>query len=156
MMVLYDMEGVANPPKYPVRVVLNNKTLSIFGAENIESVYKSFDLSSLVLKKYDQPGQNQNECFNLVDQKDYKHKQTICVFPASVEEHQSLEQARDQWIKDIHVFRDKCWEKPQFKHLEQDPSVQYKLLAIQREEQQKAVEEIEKHDAEGRNQAMEA
>lgn len=56
MMIMYDMPGVPNPPKFPVRVVLNNKTISIFGSAEVESVYKSFDLSSLVLKKIQEVG----------------------------------------------------------------------------------------------------
>jgi len=48
---MYEVPGIANPPKYPVRVVLNNRTISIFGSEQMDSVYKSWDLKNLVLKK---------------------------------------------------------------------------------------------------------
>jgi hypothetical protein len=66
--MLYEMEGVKNPPKYPVRVVLNNRTVSIFGNEDMDSVYKSYDLKTLVLKKLtDEESPNFRECFNLVD-----------------------------------------------------------------------------------------
>lgn len=53
MQILYEIQGVKNPPKYPVRVVMNNRTISIFGNEDMDSVYKSFDLKSLVLKKFE-------------------------------------------------------------------------------------------------------
>jgi len=37
--------GLGSGVKYPGRVVLNNKTVSVFMGENYDSVYKSFDLN---------------------------------------------------------------------------------------------------------------
>jgi len=36
---------------FPVRVVLNNATITVFGSEDPDSIYRAYELSYLVLKK---------------------------------------------------------------------------------------------------------
>jgi len=80
-----------HPPKFPIRVVLNNRTLSIFASNSMDSVYKSFDLKYLVLKKIHSEGLDEQMCFNLVDTRDIKKTQMICVLEENLESGQSFQ-----------------------------------------------------------------
>jgi len=72
---MYEQPSMKDPPKYPVRTVLNNRTISIFGAEDFSSIYKSWNLKTLVLKRLpESAGPNANECFYLVDTMDATKK----------------------------------------------------------------------------------
>jgi len=70
MQMIYDnygSDGRNKAPKFPVRVVLNNRTISIFASASMDSVYKSYDLRYLVLKKVVGDDVDANLCFNMVD-----------------------------------------------------------------------------------------
>lgn len=45
-MIFIDMDTELKP-HYPVRVVLNNRTFSVFTGENYDTIYNSFDLQYL-------------------------------------------------------------------------------------------------------------
>lgn len=42
--LLLEMPGYDRSPRFPVRVVLNNKTITVFTTPSYDSIYKSFDL----------------------------------------------------------------------------------------------------------------
>jgi len=48
--------------KYPGRVVLNNRTITIFAGDNYDSVFKSFDLPFIKLV---QVKENTDSCFQI-------------------------------------------------------------------------------------------
>lgn len=99
--------GYDSNPRFPIRVVLNNRTLSVFGTPTYDSVFISFDLKYVVLK-----GAPANEdpsgCFVAQDSRDSAKTVTLCVMPMALKASESKEHARNQWINDINFFRDKC------------------------------------------------
>lgn len=96
----------------PVRVVLNNKTISIFSMPKYNYVYQSFDLNNLALDKDPRP-EFKSKCFKLTDQRVHTKTTTLCVMPTGLRKGETLDGAKTQWMKDIVTFRDLC--KPETK-----------------------------------------
>jgi len=71
--------------------------------------YKAFTLEHVVVQhaEYDPT----NACFKLVDNRDAKDFINLCVMLQMVKADQSIADARNQWIKDIHKFKNDCHDK---------------------------------------------
>jgi len=67
---------------------MNNKTITIFGNDNPDSIYKSFELKYLVLKK--KPSDEQNSCFLLVDTRDADKKLPLCASSINLRDGETL------------------------------------------------------------------
>jgi hypothetical protein len=89
----------ANPkdtPLFPVRVVLNLKTFTIFSTANYETVYKSFDLRYLNMAI---SSSDPDRCFVLSDKRDSLKKIVeLCIMPQSLRPRESFEDARKSWL----------------------------------------------------------
>lgn len=68
--------GFEKPPEYPARVVLNNRTITIFTGTDFNSVYKSFDLSHT---KLDHSKFGADRCFDIVDSRDSSKRVSLCI-----------------------------------------------------------------------------
>jgi len=104
-------QGFAVMPKYPIRVILNNETISIFTTPTYDNVYKSWDLKYVNIKA---SPEDTRSCFVLSDRRDLTKKATVCIMPTALKAGQSIEDAKEEWCHDILFFRDKCKEKNKF------------------------------------------
>lgn len=98
-------------PRIPGRVVMNNQTLSIFmlGGDSYQNVYKSFELKYVELEKY---SEDERSCILLKDQRDQNNKQAvICTTIIDLQPDQTIEQVKNQWVKDITLFKTRCRSK---------------------------------------------
>jgi len=64
----------------PVRVILNNRTISVFSQSQYNNIYKSFDLPFLALEM-DSRKQFKKRCLVLTDSRGGDKKVTLCVMP---------------------------------------------------------------------------
>jgi hypothetical protein len=78
MNLLFDELDTPTPVTYPVRVSMNNHTLSIFSGENYNTVYRSYDLAYLKMTK---SKIDPVKCFVLGDTRDAVKKSTVCILP---------------------------------------------------------------------------
>lgn len=78
MNIMFDELDTSTPVLYPVRMVLNNKTLSIFSGENYNTVYRSYDLKYL---KMTRNKIDPLKCFDLGDNRDAVKKSSVCILP---------------------------------------------------------------------------
>jgi len=116
--VLFDNKKLPTIIRVPVRVVLNNKTISIYANNNMDSVYKSFFLEYMVLKKVD--SDHVNSCFKVQDTRDIDHTASLCIMGDGLAPGDSVASARDQWVKDIHFFKEKCQDINDLKKMTPD------------------------------------
>lgn len=119
-------QGFAMMPKFPVRVILNNKTLSIFSTPSYENVYKSWDLNYLNIKTSREEARS---CFVLSDLRDPTKRATLCIMPTALKAGQSIEAAKEEWYKDIFFFRDKCKDKNKF--VDESPEIKRKRIDVE-------------------------
>lgn len=78
MNLMFEELDTPTPVTYPVRVILNNRTLSVFSGNNFNTVYRSFDLSNMKMKK---SKTDPMKCFVLLDSRDSGKKVTLCILP---------------------------------------------------------------------------
>jgi hypothetical protein len=94
-----DLGNFRAKPRIPSRVIINNRTLTIFESGNYESILISFYLKQLIsFKKVDK------DCIEL---KDHSKSITMCVMCSS----NLVEGEISKWINDIYDFRDRCGVK---------------------------------------------
>ncbi len=79
------IQNLREQPKLPVRVVINNHTLTIFSNKYYESLYNSYDLQSL------QAAPAGNACFKVSDYRKDK-TQGFCVIPTNLKKGETMEQ----------------------------------------------------------------
>lgn len=79
-MIFVDLD-VPLKPHYPVRVVLNNKTFSVFTGDNYDSVYSSFDLKYVKIMN----SNDDSKCFMLSDERDASKHVELCVLSYTLE-----------------------------------------------------------------------
>ncbi len=107
--LLEDFKDMKRPPRLPTRVVLNNRTISIFQADHYESIYMSFELSNL-----DQIQLNPidpESCFILKDKRDPSKKITLCAMQSG---KLSAEEELNNWTDAIYLFKEKFAGKKKF------------------------------------------
>lgn len=143
-------QGFAMMPKFPVRVILNNKTISIFTTPSYENVFKSWDLNYLNVKISPEEARS---CFVLSDLRDSTKKATLCIMPTAVKENQSIEKARDEWFKDIFFFRDKCKDKNKF--VEESAEISRKRVEVEVEAKEEKYDRIREKENEDSQKKME-
>ena len=73
-------------PKVPVRVIINNHTISIFANKNYQSVFESFDLESTSASK------ESKGCFTIEDYKKIEKQQQLCVMQSNLQRNETVEQ----------------------------------------------------------------
>jgi len=119
-------QGFAAMPKYPVRVILNNKTISIFSTPSYDNVYKSWELNYLNILA---SPEDKRSCFVLSDLRDSSKKATLCIMPTALKAGQSIEKAKEEWFNDIYFFRDKCKDKN--KYVDESPQIKQKRMEVE-------------------------
>jgi hypothetical protein len=108
----------------PVRVVMNNRTISIFGNEKYDSLIVSFDLKKSIFyfSKWN------TQCFII---KEVNKKAELCPFG-----HTENDSVRKQWEYDFKLFQQKCYQELPLSHLQMEQlqnKLKDKIKSIQRE-----------------------
>jgi len=97
----------------PVRVVLNNRTITAFSMPKYENVFKSFDLSSVDVERV-KDSDKAKKCFTIFDNRTTDKRLTLCIMPENLRHGESMESAKTQWMKDIVMFKEWCHHNPRF------------------------------------------
>lgn len=91
-----DLGNLRSKPRIPSRVVMNNRTITIFESGNFESILISFYINQLTcFKKIDK------DCIEL---KDHSKSIKMCVMCNG----DLVDQEINKWINDIIDFRQNC------------------------------------------------
>lgn len=129
-----DLPGFKKPPRTPVRVVLNNSTLSIFQTDNFADILFSVTLKELQLLRQD----DDVNCIRVANVRSGQSK-GICAMALSKESQ--ADQIRS-WTKNINMFKSDCMNilvaqraKQVSSAVSADPLVQQKLKALENEKQ---------------------
>jgi hypothetical protein len=98
---IYLDEGSIKGAKIPVRVILNNKTLTIYSNDLYESIIVTHNLNSITnLKLFDK--EKSNTCFEI---EETKKKTILCTMISS---NKSLKDLAKEWQNDILDFIKNC------------------------------------------------
>jgi hypothetical protein len=65
--LVYDKSGTIPYPRFPARIVLNNRTISIYNTADFEHVYESYDLDKI---RISEGNVDKSRCFKITDQRD--------------------------------------------------------------------------------------
>lgn len=100
-LALYIFEGSIKGAKIPVRVILNNRTLTAYSNDDYESIIVSHHLSTVTgLRKFEQD--KSNTCFEI---EEGKKKSVFCAF---VSPNKPLIDLAKEWQSDILDFIKNC------------------------------------------------
>lgn len=94
MMLQMDKEVNQKYVELPVRVILNNRTLTIFSQSKYNNVYKSFDLPFLNIEM-DGRKDYQKRCFVLTDKRTEKKKEVLCIMAEALRKGENTEGAKN-------------------------------------------------------------
>jgi len=100
-MVRDDIGNFERPIRVPTRVVLNNMTVTVFQTVKFDSILFSTPLADTVLTKFGED----TACFRLVNQAS-GDSVALCSLPTIMGD--SMENNRNEWVKQIGFFRDNC------------------------------------------------
>lgn len=75
--MLLQMNLAGNKMELPVRVILNNRTLSIFSQSTYNNIYKSFELPFTSLEMLS--ARDKKRCFSVTDSRQNSKKETLCI-----------------------------------------------------------------------------
>jgi hypothetical protein len=102
-LAIYIEEGSIKGSKIPVRVILNNRTLTAYSNDDYESIIVSHTLSKITgLRRFAK--ENTNTCFTV---QEGHRKTTLCAF---VSPRKSLKDLAVEWQNDILDFIKNCAE----------------------------------------------
>lgn len=132
----------------PVRVVLNNKTITIFYNVEYETVYQSYDLQSLVVKK---DAIKPDWCLKLVDVKDDKKQTSFCIHPQNLKPDMTPAAEVEKWMNDIQDFKTKCVNPPTFHEVDNGLFKERQDL-INKEKQEEELSKVREDDQKNQNQ----
>lgn len=131
----------------PVRLVLNNRTISIFYNVEYESVYQSYDLQFLTASK---DKFKPDWCVRLADNRDDKKTTAFCIHPANLKPENTPAQETQKWLDDIIDFKTKCSIKPTFHEVDNGLFKERKDL-INKEKQEEELSKIREADQKNQN-----
>lgn len=107
-----DLGNLRVKPRIPSRVVLNNRTITIFESGSYSSILKSFYIRELI---YFREWEEDSSCLRLQDHSKFAIMCVMCSMENTDEEIK-------KWISDIIDFRERCsYRRP--KKPEEDPRV---------------------------------
>ena len=84
----------------PTRVVMNNKTITIFGGDSYDSAIVTFSISATTLKREN----NHPDCFIFIENE--KKKAELCPFGFETSGKQMVE----EWDFDFNLFKHQCFK----------------------------------------------
>ena len=96
------LEGLAEIT-VPVRVLMNNETISVFSGDSYESLFMSFKLKNVRFLRH----ATREDCFVLKETE--RKKINLCSFSAGG----GCKKEIDEWDYDFHLFKNQCAVKPE-------------------------------------------
>lgn len=105
MHIVQGLDLGRNPIRFPVRVVLNNQTITVFAAGTYDTVITSFDLDYLI---YMPDPTDAINCLMFRDMRDSYKRVSVCAWPAAMRIDQTPERFMREWMWDIEKFRSIC------------------------------------------------
>ena len=120
-----ELSNLKVPVRIPSRVILNNKTLSIFEAQSYETLYKSFILREII--EFKAWNIDPNRCLRVADR--YKDI-VMCVMNTDQSDPNMKIKA---WVKDIIDFRDNCERQPILKQIDDPRLKEFKQQLLQQD-----------------------
>jgi len=129
-----DMNTHGEKPRFPVRVVLNNRTLTVFEASHYDTVAFSVNLKSITA--IEQHPDDPKACF--VINTDDNKRITLCAMRGDSSD--SAENIKNEWVKQIFWFKDHIDAPLDIKVFEDDEitKIQKHELQIRMEEESNA------------------
>jgi len=107
-----DLGNLRIKPRIPSRVILNNRTITIFESGSYQSILKSFYIKELI---YYKEWEEDESCLKLQDHSKYA---IICLMCSAEKRQEEIK----KWINDIIEFRDLC-DMPAKKPQGEDPRI---------------------------------
>lgn len=98
--------GSERSPRIPARVVLNNKTLTVFESDEYSAILFAINIANI--KTIENFREDPDSCFVIQDCTN-SNRITLCGFSTSPRQRPS--QQKKEWVKQIYFFRDKCQEE---------------------------------------------
>ncbi len=93
-----DLGNLKIKPKIPSRVILNNRTITIFESGSYQSILKSFYLKDLIYyKEWEEDG-------NCIKLQDHSKQVIMCLMCDNVKAENEIK----DWIRDIIDFKENC------------------------------------------------
>ena len=100
-----DLGAKGQYPRFPVRAILNNRTFTVFENNHYDTIAFSTNLNAIKsIKKH--PSDEKN-CF--VIENDDDRRITLCAMRSDT--HDSGENIKNEWVRQIYYFRDYCEQK---------------------------------------------
>ena len=116
---------------FPMRIILNLQTLSIYENDNINTLFLAIKLDDIkTLKK-----NKDKRCFEIADS---VKKAVICSLPYSTK---NSKKEIEKWISDILDFKNKC-KKPKKTNIMNDPNILRAISAIQQKKMEKSLRKV--------------
>lgn len=121
-MVRKDLKGFKTPPKMPVRMIMNNSTLSIFLSEQFGDINFSSTLEELTWKS-----DPETNCIQVLNMRNSENRQ-ICAMELS---HESMHDQISSWLYNLDLFKNKCrhiLESANYNNVDNDEIVKNKKI----------------------------
>jgi len=109
-----DIESPGDQPRIPVRVVLNNRTLSIFEANHFDTI--AFSTNIAVIKTIQNLKADVKSCFVITTE--LGDRLVLCAMRGDTSD--SAENIKNEWVRQIFFFRDHCQTEFKVHTLEND------------------------------------
>ncbi len=94
-------------------------------------------------------------CFVVQDQRDAQNKRVdLCILPLALKPSDSLVSARDKWISDVRMFKEKCKEKEKYIQVE-TPEIHQKKLEVELEEAEQSYQRVREKTEENKEKSLE-
>lgn len=89
----------------PVRVVVNNNTLTVFYNVQYETIYQSYDLKFIDINKDEA---KPDWCFKVSDSRNENKYVVLCVHPQNIRADSSASEELKKWMDDVTDFKKNC------------------------------------------------
>ena len=117
-------EGIKKP-RFPVRVVLNNMTLSVFTANHFDTI--TFGVNLLAIKTIENHPEDEKACFVITS--DDNKRIVLCSMLSDTSD--TPENIKKEWVKQIYFFKNHCHTEHAVHFFDGNPQVKIKRLEIE-------------------------
>ena len=112
-------------PRIPVRVILNNRTLSVFEAQIFDTI--SYSVNLLAIKTIENHPEDEKACFVITG--DENKRITLCSMGSDTTD--TPENIKKEWVKQIYFFKNHCHTEHAVHFFEGDRQTNVKRMEIE-------------------------
>ena len=109
-----DIQSPGEKPRFPIRAVLNNRTLSVYEANHYDTIAFAVNLQSI--KSIQNYPDDVNSCFVITSDDDKR----IVLCSMRGDTSASAPDIKKEWVKQIFFFKEHCQTNFQIHQLEDD------------------------------------